>query len=304
MQRTLGRGIRTDLGGLNYRELNLTDRVPFCQFPAPLVNRLENLKTMQFVEYWPDSCLNPRMKGLLALALLSSPAMASDPVHFTSGTAQVALVELYTSEGCSSCPPADHWLGALKDDAGLWKEFVPVEFHVNYWDSLGWKDRLSNPSFTAREYSYAATWGSPNVYTPCFVRNGAEWKPSWGGASGSKGGPAGQLEVTVGADGACLATYATGAVSGSSGYTLHVALLGGGISSRPNAGENEGETLKHDFVVLGLAETALLPRGSELGAQVALPLPSVSDSKRRAVAAWVTREGNQAPVQATGGWLP
>jgi hypothetical protein len=244
------------------------------------------------------------MKGLLALALLGSTALAAEPLRFTSGNAQVALIELYTSEGCSSCPPADHWLGALKDDAALWREFVPVEFHVNYWDSLGWKDRLSSPGYTAREYAYASAWGSQNVYTPCFVRNGSEWKPSWGGAAGPQGGPAGRLEVVVAGDGGCSVTYAPGPGSLPSGYMFHIALLGGGLSSRPNAGENEGETLKHEFVVLGLAEAALLPLGSGLGARVALPPPSVADSKRRALAAWVTREGNQAPVQATGGWLP
>ena len=245
------------------------------------------------------------MKGILFVSLLfSSVACAAEPSRFMSGPTQVTLIELYTSEGCSSCPPADHWLGALKDDAGLWKQFVPVEFHVNYWDSLGWKDRLSSPGFTAREYAYSAAWGSQNVYTPCFVRNGAEWKPSWGGAGGPQGGPAGQLEVTVAGDGACSVKYSPVAASAPSAYKLHVALLGGGLSSHPNAGENEGETLKHEFVVLGLAEASLSPVGGGLGAQVALPLPSVPDAKRRAVAAWVTREGDQAPVQATGGWLP
>src|SRR5450432_1176256 len=101
------------------------------------------------------------MKVFLFMALIGSAgAFAAESPRFTSGSSQVALVELYTSEGCSSCPPADQWLGALKDDAGLWKEFVPVEFHVNYWDSLGWKDRLSSPAYTAREYAYASAWGS------------------------------------------------------------------------------------------------------------------------------------------------
>ena len=65
-------------------------------------------------------------------------AEANDKVlMFESGAEQVALIELYTSEGCHSCPPADRWLSTLKSDDGLWQEFVPVAFHVDYWDYIG-----------------------------------------------------------------------------------------------------------------------------------------------------------------------
>jgi hypothetical protein len=249
------------------------------------------------------------MKRTLLLAFLGTAVACAgaEPMIFSSGTAKVALIELYTSEGCSSCPPADQWLGALKDESGLWTSFVPVEFHVNYWDSLGWKDRLSNPAFTAREYAYASAWGSPNVYTPCFVRNGAEWRRSWGsspGDMGSAGGPPGALKVSVAADGTCNATFAPGSTLSPGNYQVYVALLGGGLSSKPNAGENEGSTLRHEFVVLGLTETTLAGSGPRLEGRLSLPSPSVTDAKRRAVAAWVTRQGDLAPLQATGGWLP
>jgi hypothetical protein len=248
------------------------------------------------------------MKGIaVASLLLTSIAVASEPVRFASGTSRVSLIELYTSEGCSSCPPADQWLGSLGQDAGLWKSFVPVEFHVNYWDNLGWKDRLSNPDYTAREYAYASAWGSPNVYTPCFVRNGSEWRRSWGSSPGDAGSPGravGELAVSVSADGVCRATFVSGSSGSAGGYRLHVALLGGGISSKPNAGENEGATLKHEFVVLGLSETELVAGGQGLEGRLGLPAASVPDSKRRAVAAWVTRGGDLTPLQATGGWLP
>jgi hypothetical protein len=246
------------------------------------------------------------MRLLFSAALLAaSAALAAEPLRFASGPSRVALIELYTSEGCSSCPPADHWLSSLRDDGGLWTTFVPVEFHVNYWDSLGWKDRLSNPGFTAREYAYASFWGSPNVYTPCFVRNGAEWKPSWGSAGG-QGGPAGELAVEVGPEGACTVTFQPSAPAAPAGvYRVHVALLGGGISSRVTAGENRGATLEHEFVVLGLAEKDLSAgQGPAVGASLSVPDPSVPGSRRRALAAWVTRPGDLVPVQATGGWLP
>jgi hypothetical protein len=243
---------------------------------------------------------------LVSLGLLFAAVTASaEPLRFSSGTARVALIELYTSEGCSSCPPADQWLGALADKPGLWKEFVPVEFHVNYWDSLGWKDRLSTRDFTAREYAYSSAWGSQSVYTPCFVRNGSEWKPLLG-SPGSGSEASGILSVEVGEDGKCKVAYQPGQGSDKGTYDIHIALLGGGLSSKVTAGENDGRTLSHEFVVIGLAETQLSRDGTagSLRAQLAVPAPIVTDAKRRALAAWVVRHGDLAPLQATGGWLP
>jgi hypothetical protein len=86
------------------------------------------------------------------------------------------LLELYSSEGCSSCPPADQWLAALRSHAGLWKTFTPIEFHVDYWNRLGWIDRFSLNAFTARQQAYSIEWQTPSVYTPGFVLGGTEWK--------------------------------------------------------------------------------------------------------------------------------
>ena len=108
---------------------------------------------------------------------------------FSSGTAQIALIELFTSEGCSSCPPAEQWLAGRRADAGLWREFVPVAWHVTYWDQLGWADRFGQRAFTDRQYAYAAAWHSDSVYTPCFVRDGVEWRP---GRAAGVGHPAGR----------------------------------------------------------------------------------------------------------------
>jgi hypothetical protein len=245
------------------------------------------------------------MRQFLVLILLATVARGAGPVQFASGSSRVELLELYTSEGCSSCPPADKWLGALRSDAGLWKTIVPIEFHVNYWDSLGWTDRLSSRQFTAREYAYAAAWGSQNVYTPCFVRNGMEWRPAWGDAR-DKAGPAGELKVDVDPSGACSVSFNPAAQNPLvAGYRVHVALLGGGIASRVTAGENRGATLRHEFVVLGLAEKDMEPgTGSVMKASLRLPDPSVRESTRRSLAAWITASADPTPLQATGGWLP
>src|SRR3954451_5035298 len=100
------------------------------------------------------------MKSLLIIAggFLFGTCMFSLAAEttFVSGSEQTALIELYTSEGCSSCPPAEAWLTQWKDDAGLWKRFVPIAFHVDYWDRLGWRDRFASKQWTERQTRYAS----------------------------------------------------------------------------------------------------------------------------------------------------
>lgn len=248
-----------------------------------------------------------RLFLLLGLAGALAP-LAAAPTRFSAGPGRVTLIELYTSEGCSSCPPADAWLGRLRDSPGLWAEVVPVQFHVDYWDGLGWKDRLASKAYTARQYAYAADWGAQNVYTPCFVRDGVEWTAQWGHAGGPPP-PTGMLSVELGGDGVCRVEFRPGPAARMSPdglYEVHVAVLGGGLSSHVTAGENRGETLTHEFVVLGLADQVMdaAAPGASLVGTVPLPRPVLMATVRRALAAWITPHGEPEPVQAVGGWLP
>ena len=97
-------------------------------------------------------------------------------VSFKSATEQTGMLELYTSEGCSSCPPADSWLSSLKNEDGLWREFIPLAFHVDYWDYIGWKDRFASPKNSNRQRQYARGQSLKTVYTPGFLYNGEEWR--------------------------------------------------------------------------------------------------------------------------------
>jgi hypothetical protein len=238
--------------------------------------------------------------------LLTIADAAANPAKFSSGIAQVAVIELYSSEGCSSCPPAEKWLGELRDKPGLWKDFVPMEFHVTFWNGLGWNDRLSKPEFTEREYAYASTWGTKRVYTPCFVRNGDEWRPKDASAD-ARSGMAGELTVSIGDDRVCGIRFIPGKdLEGApSMYVAHLALLGGGIASKVTGGENKGATLKHEFAVLWLKEETFVPEneGPTLFASIPMPKPEGEGAARFAMAAWVTRYGELEPIQATGGWL-
>ncbi len=258
--------------------------------------------------------------GWLALASVSAltihstqTARAAEPARFASGPARVSLVELYTSEGCSSCPPAERWLGQLRDAPGLWRDFVPVAFHVDFWNRLGWPDRFSSRDFTQREYAYAAAWGTESVYTPCFVRDGAEWRTrelprAATGIGTTSAGVAVVGALTVTYDGAILRAEFSpaGETKGIAGakktadaagaYEVHAAILGAGIVSKVASGENRGETLRHEFVALALQHG--VP-----GRDLALAVPTVAGVPRHALAVWITRRGSLVPVQATGGWL-
>src|ERR1700752_1309825 len=109
-------------------------------------------------------------RSLLMLATVSIAFgnARGDQLRFQSGEKRVAFVELFTSEGCSSCPPAEQTLSKLTTHPPFWKAVVPVAFHVNYWDHLGWKDRLASIEFTQGQRTYASDWRSDPVYTPEF----------------------------------------------------------------------------------------------------------------------------------------
>jgi hypothetical protein len=94
----------------------------------------------------------------------------------SSGSSHVELLELYSSEGCSSCPPADKWVSDLIGQPDLWRHFVPVVFHVDYWNNGSWKDGLSSSAMTQRQNDIANLWREPSVYTPGVVLDGKEWR--------------------------------------------------------------------------------------------------------------------------------
>ena len=233
--------------------------------------------------------------AFLLCLLLPLAALSAAPRRFSSGETHTHFIELYTSEGCSSCPPAEGWLGGLRDDPGLWRDFVPVAFHVAYWDQLGWRDRFASKEFTDRQYAYSRQWGGDTVYTPGFVLDGAEWRSTFGPhAPPPSAEKSGILSVEYTDDGVCRVHFG---VAGD--LEVHVALLGGGITSSVRAGENEGRTLRHEFVALAL-KSARLEDGA---AELSLPKSAQAGVTRHALAVWITPRGEPTPLQATGGWL-
>lgn len=233
------------------------------------------------------------------LFALGANSENTNPTVFESGPAQVTLLELYTSEGCSSCPPADAWLANLADHPDLWQRFVPLAFHVDYWNYLGWQDVWSKPRHSNRQRKYKAEGGIKSVYTPGFVANGEEWR-GWFQRQrlpDSPGRNAGRLQVSI-TDGALKASFDAEQYQQRK-LELNVALLGFDIETSVAAGENRGKTLRHQFVVMG-QEKAKSKNG-----QWSLRVPSVENPvARKALAVWVSLPGEQKPLQSVGGWLP
>ena len=238
----------------------------------------------------------------VALLLVAESASPLPATTFESTETQNSLLELFTSEGCSSCPPAEKWLSALKSNQDLWKKIVPVAFHVDYWDRLGWRDRFAKPEFTSRQQGYAAAWGGDSVYTPGFVLNGKEWRGWFGrNAISTTSTKVGVLRVSLSDDGKLSATFVSAAPQ-LRALQLNIALLGNDLESNVKRGENTGRKLHHDFVVLHLDKTDMLNNADHWTGSISFA-PNATADKPTAIAAWITSGGNITPIQATGGWV-
>ncbi len=215
-----------------------------------------------------------------------------------SGPRKTHLLELFTSEGCSSCPPAEAWLSKLKDDPGIWRDFVPLAFHVDYWDRLGWRDPFASKAWTARQYEYSARWKSSSVYTPGFVLDGREWRNS--GVPPASSESPGTLKLSLTGDDRIIASFQP-AAGESKPLDLHVARLGFGLNINVRAGENSGRKLQHDFVALSLEMAKL--SGGKSESRLPAAAGQQDAGSRSAIVAWVTEPGQIEPIQAVGGWL-
>jgi len=225
---------------------------------------------------------------LLFVATLS--AHAADRV-FESGPQRTHLIELFTSQGCSSCPPAEAWLSKLKSEPGLWKDFIPLAFHVDYWDRLGWRDPFASKEWTARQYQYSAAWRSEGVYTPGFVLDGRESQQR--SIPSSSSDKPGVLKITLTND--KVSAEFNPADGSKKDVDVHVATLGFDLNTKPTAGENNGHNLRQDFVVLSVVNERMSAGNAEIHL--------ATDSRAGAVAAWITPPNQLEPIQAVGGWL-
>lgn len=229
----------------------------------------------------------------------SLPSASAEQILESRGDHAPVLVELYTSEGCSSCPPAEAWLNSLKASPDLWSKWIPLAFHVDYWNGLGWPDRFAKKTFTDRQRQYAAQTGSGSVYTPEFIVNGSEWR----GWSRRESAPPvetssslAHLRLALTSNGQARVT---GTFPGNATYQLSIALLGFNLVSDVRRGENSGRTLRHDFVVLYLDQHQTTTET----ATTTFDLPSSILNQSGAIALWAVDRTTNHPIASLGGWL-
>ncbi|MHB1246633.1 MAG: DUF1223 domain-containing protein [Sulfuriferula sp.] len=191
---------------------------------------------------------------ILVVFLGFSGQLAAAQCTAASGSLRTPILELYTSEGCSSCPPADRWLSNLVAHPSSSERVIPLALHVDYWDYIGWKDRFAQAKFSARQREMARLNHSALIYTPQVVLNGKDFR-SWNNASFSHAVsdinqqpaqawitltllPSGSNDLLV-----------TAQARAPSGAALYVAVYENGLQSEIKAGENQGRRLQHDRVV-------------------------------------------------------
>ena len=197
----------------------------------------------------------------------------------------VAVVELFTSQGCSSCPPADRLLSKLSRDPKYQGRVIPLSFHVDYWNHIGWTDPFSSARWSDRQKAYAGRVFHVNrIYTPQVVVNGRA--ECVGGSEAQvlqrigealKAEPAGRVSLAVvppGPDGRMRvkvgARLAKEAAAGD--LDLWVAVYESGLATEVKAGENASRLLRNDHVVRRLEKVLTLPgtAGAEKSGEILL----------------------------------
>ena len=220
-----------------------------------------------------------RIALVFLAAVLVTPAYGGS-CSARSGAGTTALVELYTSEGCSSCPPAERWLSELGARYPV-ESLVPLALHVDYWDYIGWKDPYAKREFSQRQRRLSQLQRSALVYTPQVLLQGRDFAP-WAGPQFHRAVAAlntqparASLELEiVGTSAEALRLRVRAAVADATlarQAVVYVAAYENRLESRVTAGENRHRVLRHDYVALewkgpyGLGERELglplLPKG-------------------------------------------
>src|SRR5205823_6458736 len=201
------------------------------------------------------TCMLP-LVAIVALVVAGTAHAAS--CKAVSGAQTTPLVELYTSEGCDSCPPADRWLSSHFAGGGDANRALAIAFHVDYWDRLGWTDRFASHAYTERQYAAMQANGKTFVVTPQILLQGHELRASDRAAPQAvleqlaHEPAAAQIELTAKSNGKEIAATAIGLVGDVSlrgRSALSIAYVDSGLVSEVKAGENKGARLTHDHVV-------------------------------------------------------
>lgn len=252
-----------------------------------------------------------RRSRAAALAL-STACFAAGSLHagecaIDSPQHRVTVLELYTSEGCNSCPPADRWFSGPRAQGIAADSAVLLAFHVDYWNNLGWPDPFSKPAYSARQREAAARARSGLVYTPQVLFDGIDYRQRDAGrlrahlAELNREAPKAQIRARVQRSGNDLQVSGEIEAAGMpAGQRLQawVATYENGLYTHVRAGENAGKRLNHDYVVRDFGGPFLLDRNGRVRLDHRIQLPRGADADRLGVAVFVEQADTGGVVQA------
>ena len=241
--------------------------------------------------------------------VFSGAARAADPAcSATTGPHTTALVELYTSEGCDTCPPADHWLSSLFSQGFRPDQVVPLALHVDYWDYIGWKDPFGRAEFSVRQRKLAAMRRPVIVYTPQVLLQGQDFR-RW--ASGDFAEQVTRINSRAARARIALAIRAVEPKAIRADFSamlidpaerknaaVFLAAYENKLASEVKAGENRGRRLAHDFVVREWIGPIVFGESLKVEESRALPLLPGVDPKNLGVAAFVQNRSTSEVLQA------
>lgn len=242
--------------------------------------------------------------GSLSLLLATIPPVSAGTCSARSPAHRVALLELYTSEGCSSCPPADAWLKSLPGLGLKSEQAIPLALHVDYWNDLGWQDPFSQKLFTQRQYRTALLGGTMTVYTPQVLLNGKEYR--WHRQDIRKtvqqvnGHPAPadiQLKLTQKQPNELTVVGET-RIAQSNPAGLYLAVYENNLTNHIRAGENRGLTLQHQYVVRRLLGPYAISAGGAVRVEERLDIDSSWKARDLGVVAFVEQRDTGEVLQA------
>jgi hypothetical protein len=219
--------------------------------------------------------------GLMAATVACAPAVSQADCRAASSERTAAVIELYTSEGCDSCPPADRWLAGLKPGNA---SPVALAFHVDYWDRLGWRDRFASAAYTKRQYLQASRRGGEVVYTPQVLLQGRDFD-AWrrGDAAAviaAAGARPARAKIDLAVDSSTPDAVAIDLrvripdARDRARALIAVALTQDGLSSEVKAGENAGKRLAHEHVVRAFESGIAVGPDGELQRRLRFELPA------------------------------
>jgi hypothetical protein len=244
---------------------------------------------------------------VFSIFLFSSSAFAAGQCSAKSGSETAAVLELYTSEGCNSCPPADKWVSSLGPNGFKSSQIVPLAFHVDYWDYIGWADRFASKEFGNRHRVMARANGSSTVYTPQIFVSGKDIRLAFSSVklnatlkaiNNAKPRADIGLELDASKPGTLNVGATANLAAPSDDALAYLAIYENKLSSNVKAGENRGVKLEHDYVVREFIGPLKFDRSGKLDVKQTVNIPTDWKAKDLGVAAFVQQRDTGETLQA------